>query len=651
MLEEVLIILLLTILFTFSVLFAYFVRKKLNGGCGQAMYLLWLAVMIAAVIPLQIAPPVFSVIVSERTVTEVEPPYRDMHPEIVLITDAAREIRGGELPVLRAHLTGVEDAVFAADGNTVAFNVSGLMLAGIRFLIFVWAVGFSYCLIRELIEYRDIKRYLNENSDPVTDEDVLALFHACREQIGLRRNIPLRRIREDLPMTPCMIGFRRPTVFLSAFCDDMDTSHLVNIFTHELCHVKRGDMLYKLLMVLTASVHWFNPISILLKASVAEDLEMACDATVLRYRTTVSVRDYMESILCVAERVRRERQARRQREPMFRAAFFMANDTTPSYLKRRYLHMKTTREKKNWKTVYSVCAGVLALICAANVAVLSSCSYVRATDDSVGGVVSEEPYLYDPIETAFANYFCVPDYDDITEEQFAQIESVDVYLVMPEDDSASVLDAYGGKIPPQNAVYHNTALIVINGGVAEYLMPQMLPLDIYENEILPTMDAWRPNDTAAKKFRAFYCVRDPNDPELEPRAAAEMKAMFPITKEMAVSMYDPFTTAREDDFMYSLLYEAGLVNETAFSETALRAKLSSISALDGTEIQIFAASELSEFGVVTEIFRTRGESYRGYNAEYRMYMEELQKQSQEDHQGKMELDQQIDINGNGIIGE
>ena len=67
--------------------------------------------------------------------------------------------------------------------------------------------------------------------------------------------------------------------------------------------------------------------------------------------------------------------------------------------------MKTTREKKNWKTVYSVCAGFLALICAANVAVLSSCSYVRATDDSVGGTMAEEPYRYDPIETAFANYF------------------------------------------------------------------------------------------------------------------------------------------------------------------------------------------------------------------------------------------------------
>ncbi len=651
MLEEVLVILLLTILFTCSTVIACIVRRSMRGGCGQSMYLLWLAVMLAAVIPLQIAPPVLNVIVSERTVTEVEPPYRDMNPEIVLITDASRVIRQGELPTLRAHLTAVDDALVSDSGDAVAFNVTGLMVAGLRFLVFVWAVGFSYCFIRELLEYCEIRRFLYDNSDPVTDEDVLALYRLCREQIGLRRTPPLRRIREDFPMTPCVIGFFRPTVFLSAFCDDLDASHTANIFTHELCHVKRRDMLYKLLMVLTASVHWFNPISILLKRAVTEDIEMACDASVLRYRSAVSVRDYMESVLCVAERVRRERQARRQREPMFRAAFFMANDTTPSYLKRRYLHMKTTREKKNWKTVYSVCAGVLALICAANVAVLSSCSYVRATDEAYTGQnEAGETYLYDPVETAFANYFCVPSFSDITEAQFAEIETVDVYLVTPQDDSVSLYDTYYGKMPQQNTVLHNSVWFVINGGTAEYLMPQILTRDAYENGILSVVDAWQFSEYASKKFRAFYCVKDPNDPELEPREVAEMQAMFPITKETAAAMYDPFVTAREDNYMYTVFYEAGLVNKAAFSETAVRAKLSTISALDGAEIQIYSASDIAEFDVDSDIFKNRGESYRAYNAEYRMYMEEQQEQLARDN-AQQELDLQTDINGNGIIGE
>ncbi len=636
MLEEVLIILLLTILFTISTIFAYLVRRTMHGGCGQSMYLIWLAVMLAAVIPLQFAPPLINVIVSERTATEVEPPYRDMHPEIVMITDASRVIRQGELPVIRAHLQSLDDALIADNGETVAFNVSGLMLACMHFTVFVWAVGFSYCFIRELIEYRDIKRYLYENSDPVADEDTLALFHLCREQIGLRRSIPLRRIREDFPMTPCVIGFHRPTVFLSAFCDDMDSSHLANIFTHELCHVKRRDMLYKLLLVLTTSVHWFNPISILLKRAVTEDLEMACDASVLRYRRGASVRDYMESILTVAEYVRRERQARRQCEHMFRAAFFMANDTTPSYLKRRYLHMKTTREKKNLKTVYSVCAGFLALICAANVAVLSSCSYVRATDETYGAAAAgEDAYLCDPVEVAFTNYFCVPDFADITEEQFAGIASVDVFLVKPQDGTP-------------NAVY-----VSIDGGSVEMLSPCILTLDAFENSILPKIDEMEQANDAVnfdgKKFRAFYCVKDPNDPELEPRAVAEMQSLFPITKETAVALYDPYTTAREDALIYAYLYNAGLVNEAAFSELALEARLSAISALDGADITVTAAESIAGFAVDTDVFEDRSPMYAAYMSEY---MSLRQKEADDSAPLVLEeLSTQIDINGNGIVGE
>ena len=297
--------------------------------------------------------------------------------------------------------------------------------------------------------------------------------------------------------------------------------------------------------------------------------------------------------------------------------------------------MKTTREKKNWKTVNSVCAGFLALICAANVAVLSSCSYVRATDDSVGGVVSEEPYLCDPIETAFVNYFCVPDYDDITEEQFAQIETVDVYLVMPKDGDP-------------NAVY-----VAVNDGTVEMLTPCILTLDVYENTFLPKIDELAESAdekaTSGMKFRAFYNVKDPNDPELEPRAVAEMQALFPITKTTAVAHYDPFSTAREDAVIYSYIYEAGLVNELAFSETALRAKLDAIAALDDAQITITAAEDLADFAVDDDIFNNRSQAYKEHMS---AYMEKCrQEQTQSAELALEELEQQIDINGNGIIGE
>lgn len=635
MLGEVLTLLLLTVLFTLCTVFALILRRRLHGGAGQFMYIIWLAVMIASVVPLQIAPPTFRVIVSERSVTEVQPPYRDKQPGIMLIANAERELHHGELPVLRAHLYAAGDPVVSDAGDAVAFNLSSVVIAGARFFLFVWAMGMSYFMVRELLEYREIKRFLLENSDACTDLRMLARFEAAKKQLGIRRNIPLRRIREICPTTPCVIGFIRPVVFLSAFCDDLDSSHLENIFTHELCHVKRRDMFYKLFMVLTSSVHWFNPISILFRRAVTEDCEMACDATVLRNRGATSVRDYMESILTVAERVRRERQTRRgQHEPVFRAAFFMANDTTPNYLKRRYLHMKTTREKKNRGRFCTICACVLACIAVSNVVLLSSCSYIEAMDvDTIGN--ADAVYVGDPIETALANHFCVPAFSDITEEQFDGIETLDVYLVTPQDEMP-------------DAVY-----VSVNGGSAEMLLPCILPRDVYDNGILPKIDALdtegEDESFNGKKFRAFYSVKDPTDPGLEPQAIAEMQELIPITKTTAVALYDPYTTPREEDHLYRILYDAGLVNEAAFSVTAIEAKLASLAVLDGAEITVMQAESIADLAVDSDVFVNRSQPYREYMSKY---MQQVQNRNTEPSDLiSDEAALQMDINGNGIIGE
>ena len=633
MLGEFLNILLLTVLFTLSTAFALLLRKGVRGGAGQFMYVIWLAVMLAALIPVQIAPPTVSFIVSERTVAEVQPPYRDRNPEIMLITDASSTPVETELPEIRARLYESGEPIVSDTGKAVAFNLSAVMLAGFRFILFVWAVGASYSIVRELLEYREIKRYLWEYSDPCTDPKTLAVYDACCRKLGLRHKPKLRRICEVCPTTPCVIGFFRSTVYLSAFCDDLDSSHLEHIFTHELCHVKRRDMLYKLLMVLTTSVHWFNPMSRLLRDAVTEDCEMACDATVLHYTKAPDVRDYMESVLTVAERLRRERKEKRgQYEPLFRAAFFMANDTTPNYLKRRYLHMKTTREKKNTVKFRTICACALACIAVSNVILLSSCSYIEAKDMTAGQGIGES-YVYDPVEIALANYFCVPAFSDITEEQYAQIESLDVYLVTPQDGTP-------------DAVY-----VSVNGGNVELLLPCITTLDEYESIILPKIDALDEQSTdesfAGNKFRAFFCIKDPTDPALEPRAVAEMQALFPITKTTAVALYDPYTTVREDAHLYSYFYEAELVNEAAFSENALHAKLQSLPLSDGVQLTVSVAESTADFEIDADLFKNRSEQYTDYMS---AYMETI-RQVDQATLAEQELNTQTDINGNGIIGE
>ena len=56
------------------------------------------------------------------------------------------------------------------------------------------------------------------------------------------------------------------------------------IFRHELVHVMRHDLWYKLLLVAVSTVHWFNPIIHWMVRAADRDLEISCDERVTRQK-------------------------------------------------------------------------------------------------------------------------------------------------------------------------------------------------------------------------------------------------------------------------------------------------------------------------------------------------------------------------------
>ena len=57
-----------------------------------------------------------------------------------------------------------------------------------------------------------------------------------------------------------------------------DSSDLRYILRHELCHLKRRDMLLKLVLLAANAMHWFNPVVYLMLRQADEDIELACDS-------------------------------------------------------------------------------------------------------------------------------------------------------------------------------------------------------------------------------------------------------------------------------------------------------------------------------------------------------------------------------------
>lgn len=73
------------------------------------------------------------------------------------------------------------------------------------------------------------------------------------------------------------------------------------------------------------------------------------------------------------------------------------------------------------------------------------------------------------------------------------------------------------------------------------LVPMRMEANRFQELILDYVD----DEQATKKLKAFYTLKDPEDPRLTVRGVKELQATFPITTRMAVYVFDPYASARE----------------------------------------------------------------------------------------------------------
>lgn len=87
----------------------------------------------------------------------------------------------------------------------------------------------------------------------------------------------------DQIASPLTYGILFPVILLPKALDRRDTATLQFVLTHEWVHIRRWDALVKLLFAATLALHWFNPLAWLLYWLGNRDLELSCDADVIRW--------------------------------------------------------------------------------------------------------------------------------------------------------------------------------------------------------------------------------------------------------------------------------------------------------------------------------------------------------------------------------
>ena len=140
-------------------------------------------------------------------------------------------------------------------------------------LFYGYLAGAAAFLLCQGISYVRFRRTVRRWRSGVTRGDYRALLQDTARSLNV--TAPEMFVCEAIS-TPAVTGVLHPQLLLPH--EHYDSSDLRYILRHELCHLKRRDMLFKLVLLAANAMHWFNPVVYLMLRQADEDIELACDS-------------------------------------------------------------------------------------------------------------------------------------------------------------------------------------------------------------------------------------------------------------------------------------------------------------------------------------------------------------------------------------
>lgn len=231
---------------------------------------------------------------------------------------------------------------------TEARRNAGTVVTLPQVLCGVWLAGIAVLAVWQAVAYRYEKKKLLKNAVLLPEMPVM---DALRTELGVRRAVPV--LQSTALTTPLVLGLVRPRLLLPA--RPFDEAELEMVLRHELAHIRRGDIAYKLVMNLAVLVHWYDPLVWLARRLAAQDTELACDETVLAGKNTAYRAAYADSVFKTAASTVLHKNGR---TPLLSTGF--ANDKNS--LKRRFSAICSRVAKRPGRAVLAaaVCIALLA---------------------------------------------------------------------------------------------------------------------------------------------------------------------------------------------------------------------------------------------------------------------------------------------------
>lgn len=214
----------------------------------------------------------------------------------------------------------------------------------------VWILGSIISISVHFSSYFHYKRQVMKKGRIITDTHILSQMSELERELHIRHTIQAMEYQKAT--SPMIIGFWKPVLVLPK--EQYSLEELYFILKHELVHLKRGDIYFKLLFVAANAVHWFNPFIWMMQKEAAVDVELSCDERVTQGFDYAVRKAYTETLLSTIHKQCAKRM-------MLSTQFYGGK----KIMKRRFKNILLKSRKKNGIPIFvgtvilTICLGTL----------------------------------------------------------------------------------------------------------------------------------------------------------------------------------------------------------------------------------------------------------------------------------------------------
>ncbi len=326
-------------------IFAPFLNKRY---AIKWKYLIWVVIAVRLIIPFNIDIPFPQMVI-------------DVPTEITVPIDTNNETDAPTMPPIE------QKPIEVNDGNAIKAlpqtALKPLKLTLLDITAYLWLTGCLLFLSAHIFSFLHYKGRIAKKGMVVKERSILQQVRKISRKLQIRP--PIRILRYKDVESPMVIGFLKPMLVLPD-CDYSE-EELFFILKHELIHIKRHDIYFKLLFVIANALHWFNPFVYIMQREAVVDMELSCDEKVIQQTTYAVRKAYTETLLSTFNK--------QHKKGNFLTTQFYGGK---KIMKKRFKNILTKSPKKNGLFV-CICIICITLISG----MLIGCSAIKGdTDDT-----------------------------------------------------------------------------------------------------------------------------------------------------------------------------------------------------------------------------------------------------------------------------